>query len=97
MSNSKDYNADLGDQTITDTEPPLVFEATVVSADEPIIIAPPTDSAAENLDAQLDALLSADEPTVVTVKHEKKITIGNAEPIFVFARRRPGRRARRVT
>lgn len=81
MSNSKDYNADLGDQTITDTEPPLVFEATVVSADEPIIIAPPTDSAAENLDAQLDALLSADEPTVVTVKHEKKITIGNAEPI----------------
>lgn len=81
MSNSKDYNADLGDQTITDTEPPLVFEATVVSPDETVITAPPTDSTAENLDAELDALLSADEPTVVTVKHEKKITIGNAEPI----------------
>lgn len=77
MSNSKDYNADLGDQTITDTEPPLVFEATVVSADEPIIVAPPADPVSDNLDAQLDALLSADEPKVVTVQPDQPIA---AEP-----------------
>mgnify|MGYP001079068474 CR=1 FL=1 len=65
MANYKDNNADLGNQTIEGTQPPIVLDAVIVMPDgstEPIIPAdaPNDPPSAADLDAQLAAMLDGD-------------------------------------
>lgn len=68
MANLRDNNADLGNQTIEDTLPPIALEAEIVLPDgstQPIPMGPADDApvvpTAEELDAKLDALLNNDD------------------------------------
>ncbi len=57
MANFKDHNADLGNQTIEGTEPPIALDAEIVMPDGSTR---PIPTAAE-LDAQLEALMADDQ------------------------------------
>lgn len=69
MANNKDINADLGTQTIEGTRPPTAVEAEIVMPDgssRPV----PT---AEDLDAQLAALIGDDAPATDATQAEQPV------------------------